>query len=68
MNTEIKSESEWSSKNKQPSKLQWQLHNTFLFISYPLLVIGSSIMKLSNILMFDTHHLEINLTPKEYDY
>jgi len=61
----IETTSEWSSKSNKPTNLQWRLHTLFLIVSYPLLIIGSLILKLSNILMFDTHHLEINVIPKQ---
>lgn len=64
---EIKSESEWSGKEKNPKKWQWSLSGLLYPISLFLTFLGSAIMKLGNILMFDTHHLEIKVTPKSYD-
>lgn len=61
----IKTESKWSKEENKPKKWQWALSGLFLPISFILTLLGHSIMKLGNILMFDTHHLEIKVTPKD---
>jgi len=63
--SEIKSEAEWSSEHTKPKDWQWTLHGLFLPLSVTLYYIGSTILKLSNLLMFDTHHLEISVKGKE---
>lgn len=59
--TEIK----WGSKEKLPKAWQWNLHTLFFPLSYILMLVGVLILNLSNVLMFDTHHLEIEVTPKK---
>lgn len=63
--TEIKNKSEWSTKNSNPKKWQWFLSGVFFPISITLTYLGSTLMKIGNLLMFDTHHLEIKVTPKK---
>lgn len=62
---EIQAKSKWSSEETKPKKWQWILSGLFLPVSFLLTLLGSTIMQLGNILMFDTHHLEIKVTPKQ---
>ena len=63
--TTIESKAEWSSKDKLPKQWQWILQRLFSPISYILMLIGVMILSLANVLMFDTHHLDIKVTPKK---
>lgn len=62
---EIKSKSKWGEKDSKPKQWQWFLADIFLIPASLLTFIGSFLMKIGNIMMFDTHHLEIKITPKE---
>lgn len=64
---EVKSESEWSRKDKDPKEWQWVCSTILYPISLSITLLGSMLMKIGNVLMFDTHHLEIKLTPKGYE-
>lgn len=61
---EINSESYWSDKEKLPKKWQWVMSGLLMPLSLVFTFLGSTLMKIGNLLMFDTHHLEIKLTPK----
>ena len=66
MNTlKIEKQSSWSNANKKPKDWQWAMAGLLYPLSILITIIGSTIMKLGNILMFDTHHLSIEITPKE---
>jgi hypothetical protein len=65
--TKIETKSEWGKEESIPKNWQWSLCGLFIPISVPLLYLGIFIAKISNFLMFDTHHLEIRLTPKKYN-
>lgn len=60
----VTSTSKWSEKHNKPSKIQWIMHTVFLIISIPLMFLGSLLLKISNFLMFDTHHMEIKIISK----
>lgn len=68
MNEEYKTvidyEAKYLSEDSLPTSKQWAFHNLFMWLSIPLHILGTTLCKLANILMFDTHHLEIKLTPK----
>lgn len=61
----IERESSWGEKDSKPK--EWQLHAAALIypLSMAITILGSMLMKLGNILMFDTHHLSITIEPKE---
>jgi len=63
--TEIENKLEWSKKENLPKQWQWNLHGLFFPVSYILTLVGVMILNLSNVLMFDTHHLDIKVTPKK---
>lgn len=62
--TTIETKSEWRNENEQPAEWQWAMHSIFMPISMTLTIIGSMIMKIGNLFMFDTHHLTIDIKPK----
>lgn len=64
MKEEIKTYQEWSSKDRKPEQWQHFLCTLFMPVSIPLLYLGVFIMNLSNFLMFDTHHMDVKVTPK----
>jgi len=63
-NSEIKSNTQWSKESSKPKKWQWALHSIFLPLSIVIMYLGCIILKISNVLMFDTHHMEINIKGK----
>ena len=61
----IEDKQEWSNKENKPANWQWTLSGLFFIISYPLMMFGILILNISNILMFDTHHMDVKITPKK---
>lgn len=64
---EIQSNTQWSEENNTPKQWQWNMHAIFFPISILFTVIGQFLMNVGNVLMFDTHHLEISIKPKNHD-
>ena len=53
------------SKSNKPKKWQYLMMFIFIIPSLLFLVIGTFLLRLADLLMFDTHHFNISVTAKE---
>ena len=50
---------------KQTSQIRWILASVFYFPAIFLVFIGKLILRIADILLFDTHYFELKISPKK---
>ena len=61
----MKYKSQRGKNEKQTSQIRWILASVFYFPAIFLVFVGKLILSIADILLFDTHHFELKISPKK---